>query len=232
MIPHKKILQLPTQNSTVIYEKDNAVKKLNDMGLTIELIHRALAKGVKYQSEKPKNVPILEKNLGLWSGTIMALRDELCPLGWNKDDKFGFNKTYIPNKLVITVSSGDKNVGTLSSPQTKNTKGAVSEAAVDVNTAKQLSLLDFHSYDFVENNRYSLENTPHWFLLYYFDKHILKSELSLPSYFNENTQKITGWSERILFPALTCEEIHQINHPQLTPLCNNNEEVLIVTRKE
>lgn len=227
------IIKLPIKKSTIIYERENAVKKLNDLGLTLEFLQRVLAKGVKYQTEKPVNAPALEKNLGLWSGTITALRDELCPIGWHKDDKFGFNKTFMPGKYAITVSSGDENVGTQINPQTKNAKGAVSEAAVDMNNAQQLTLLDFHSYDYAEtSNKYSLEDMQHWFLLYNFDKYILKGELSLPNYFNESMQKITGWSERILLPPLTLEEIHQINYTQLLPLCNNNEEELIITRKE
>lgn len=234
MIPiDNNILQLPIRKSTIIYEREDAVDKLQSMGLTVEFLQRVLAKGIKYQAEKPKNVPILEKNLGLWSGTIMALRDELCPLGWCKDDKFGFNKTYMPNKYVITVSSGDENVGTMLTPETKNTKGAVSEAAVEVNNSTQLPLLDFHSYDLEgSRNKYALEGMPYWFLLYYFDKYILRGELSLPNYFDEGIQKVTGWAERILFPPLTLEEIHQINYPQLSPLCNNNDEELIITRKE
>ena len=234
MIPiNNNILQLPVRKSTIIYEREDAVKRLKDLGLTIEFLQRVLAKGVKYQAEKPVNAPALEKNLGLWSGTITALRDELCPVGWQKDDKFGFNKTFLPGKYAIAISSGDENVGTQLNPQTKNTKGAVAEAAVEVNNAQQLTLLDFHSYDYVEtNNKYSLEDMQHWFLLYYYDKHILKGELSLPNYFDENMQKITGWSERILLPPLTPEEIHQMNYPQLSPLCNNSEEEIIITRKE
>ena len=232
MIPNN-ILQLPNKKPTVIYEREDAVKRLKDLGLTIEFLQRVLAKGVKYQASKPVNAPALDKNLGLWSGTITALRDELCSIGWHKDDKFGFNKTFYPGKYAIIVSSGNENVGTQHSPQTKNTKGAVSEAAVDMNNAKQIPLFDIHSYDYIEaNNKYFLEDIQHWFLLYYFDKYILRGELSLPNYFNESMQKITGWFERILLPPLTLEEIHQINCTSLSPLCNNSEEELIITKKE
>ncbi|MFA6990185.1 MAG: hypothetical protein WC197_08965, partial [Candidatus Gastranaerophilaceae bacterium] len=147
----------------------------------------------------------MEKNNNFFYSIIRNFRKRMISKGWLYDDSYNLNKTLPQNKKNIFIfSSGDKNVCSIeNTPMTKNKKGEISLAVIEMNNYVQLTLLkDLFPDDSIIFEKYDISETPHWFFLFYKVKDKVKIELSLPEGIDNKTHKIRKWSERIILPKI------------------------------
>lgn len=124
-------------------------------------------------------------------------------MGWSSSDDNNFPLCIHPSgSVVIAVQTGDKDTGiSANNPSNRAAKGTSTEQAIWSNQ-KQLSLFDalpeIPSLD-------GTENRIMWVLLYHLTPSEIRFELSLPS--NIVGGKIRSWQERLVFPAITLDQI-------------------------
>lgn len=185
---------------TLIFKGVEAINKLNEMGITYEILANATSNGYKMKGKKSKYAPPICRSLSFWENTIIMLREQLIEaLGWSICDDYNLNRTISPKKdFAIVISSGNANVGKNANPSTLNKKGQLSAAVVDVNNVVQLSLFPIPS---INAKKYNIERIPHWFLLYYNDGSKIWMELSLPRKLDRNG-RISSWFQRIILEPI------------------------------
>jgi hypothetical protein len=140
----------------------------------------------------------MAKGITAWMKTVRGLRDQLCPLGFQKDDSANFSTVVDPtNSFAIAVAAGDAFTGREDkTPSTLTERGPMTRAAVETN--RQLHLGDiaeaFKKYKPLPAHE-SLET---WYLLYYEDVEAdeIRIELSLPNHMASD--RIVSWLERII----------------------------------
>jgi len=129
---------------------------------------------------------------------IRALRDILCPLGWELHREGNIEMVLAASsQFAITASSGDKNTGrNEDEPQTRNSKGSQTSELVFKNRNQTCLFPEMES----NQPSYDPDRTPTWFLLYHVDsdKDEIRMELSLPIDIDVDTLKVNQWKERII----------------------------------
>jgi len=180
------------------YKDSLANHRLLELGLSPEILVRAVTEGQLAHSNCTENDPRIFSGLAVWARMNRSLREQLIPLGWTKGEKRGQPITLSPEKdVAIVVFSGDDATGCPDRiPQPRNPKGTATLAAVEMN--KQQLIL-FPEY------RHEGKATPDrltWVLLFARDKDFVRCELSLPSAVEKDGTVMT-WAERIILPAIT-----------------------------
>ncbi len=196
---NKNLISDNKENITIIHQKAMALNKLKSLGLTYGILHRTILNGYKQKLMKSKFAMPLDINLATLCGAVVELRNILCKQGWSIDDTCNFNQTISPNKnIILTISSGDFNTGTIRNVATKNKKGAFSHNAVLANQVIQLDILGHNK---IIEQKYKLMK-PHWFLLFFNNGNRIQMELSSPKHISSKNNKIDEWYERILLPPI------------------------------
>lgn len=195
---------------TLIFKGIEAINKLQEMGLTYEILANATSNGYKMKRKKSQYAPPICKSISFWENTIVMLREQLIEsFGWSICDDFNLNRTISPKKdFAIVISSGNANVAKNSNPSTLNKKGQLSAAVVDVNNVVQLSLFPIQS---TKTKKYNVERIPHWFLLYYNDGNKIWMELSLPREIGKDG-RISSWFQRIILEPIEITSNIDIEH--------------------
>ena len=225
------------EKKEIIYKNEEAVLKLKEFGFTYEDIESATIFSIKETNELSKYAYSLEKNTKFFFCMIKNFRKRLCARGWTIDDKYNLNRTLPPNKKIAFVfSSGDKNVCSEHiTPMTKNQKGEVSLATVEMNNIVQLSLLhNLFLNTEITPEKYDIGEIPHWFILFYKNK--IYIEISLPAEIDIKTKKIYKWSQRVILPAIEYKEdlikdFNKLSKNERVSSYHNKEEELNITRK-
>lgn len=221
-----------------IYEGEDAILRLKELGLLFGDIEFVTKEAIKEDNNLSKHAYSMEKNNKFFCSLIRHFREKMSISGWSKDDSYNLNKTLPPDKKNIFIfSSGDKNVCNADDiPMTKNKKGEVSLAVVEMNNSVQLNLLEelFPELQIVPE-KYDIGKSPHWFFLFNKVKNKVKIELSLPEGIDSKTHKICQWVERIILPEIKLNEdiLDEISmHNIRNNSCYNKEDELNITRKK
>lgn len=172
-------------------------------GLEAEHILDVIMQGLSARRSCTRHHPRTYPGLAQWADTVRALRDKTAPMGWSHSDDNNFPLCIHPSgNVVIAVQTGDNDTGiSASNPSNRAAKGLNTEQAIWTNQ-KQLSLFDaFPDTSSVDSN----ENRIMWILLYHVTPYEIRFELSLP--LNIIGGKIRSWQERLVFPAITLDQI-------------------------
>lgn len=170
---------------------------LDSFGLTLTIFQDIGARIFGGYNQATPNDARTAAGTYAYLAAIRALRDILCPLGWQLHRE-GNIEMILPasSQFAITASSGDENTGREENePQTRNSKG---------NQTSELVFNNNQRYLFPEMEptppSYEPEQTPTWFLLYHvdLDRNETRMELSLPINIDIATMKINQWKERII----------------------------------
>lgn len=175
---------------------EEAVGKLADLGLTVEIIERVVRRADAEASMCTALDPPIMEGMTRWARTTRFLREELIPRGWRFDNPRNLPRTIHPGgEFAIVVSTGDELTGLLDAlPATKYLKGEATVRAVEMN--EQLAL-DFPGFDLGQRDGAGEILT--WFLMYRASEDEFRVELSLPDAIADG--RITSWAERVILPA-------------------------------
>lgn len=181
--------------------------RLNEVfGLKAGDIQDVIMQGLYGRKACTRHHPRTYPGLAQWADTVRALRDKTSQMGWSSSDDNNFPLCIHPSgNVVIAVHTGDKDAGiSANNPSNRAAKGINTEQAIWINQ-KQLSLFDalpalpeIQSVD-------GKEDRMMWILLYHVTPYEIRFELSLPS--NMADGKIRSWHERLVFPAITLDQI-------------------------
>jgi hypothetical protein len=175
---------------------EEAVDKLAELGLTVEVIERVIRRADAEASMCTALDPPIMEGMTRWARTTRFLREELIPQGWRFDNPRNLPRTIHPSgEFAIVASTGDDLTGLLDTlPTTKYLKGAATARAVEIN--EQLAL-DFGDFELSDGDGAGEILT--WLLMYHADEDEFRVELSLPDAIVDG--RITGWAERIILPS-------------------------------
>lgn len=188
-----------------VRNEDVEVKSRLDevFGLKADHILDVIMQGLSARRSCTPHHPKTYPGLAQWAETVSALRDITSPMGWSHSDDNNFPLCIHPSgNVVIAVQTGDNDTGiSESNPSNRAAKGLNTEQAIWTNQ-KQLSLFDaFPDTSLIDSN----ENRVMWILLYHVTASEIRFELSLP--LNIIGGKIRSWQERLVFPAITLDQI-------------------------
>jgi hypothetical protein len=177
-----------------VLAEENAVQRLAEFGLTVELVERVVRRADADASMCTYLDPPIMEGLTRWARTNRYLREELIAAGWQFDNPRNLPRTIHPGgEFAIVATTGDDLTGLAELlPATKYAKGGATAAAVELNG--QLTL-DFGDFDFGRDPA-GLQT---WLLLFHTDDEGFRVELSLPDAITDG--RITGWAERIILPS-------------------------------
>ncbi|MCV2886534.1 hypothetical protein OE749_17695 [Aestuariibacter sp. AA17] len=179
-----------------------AKSKLAELGLSREILERAIQEGLFQFKKVTKLHPVTAGGSRAWEEVNASLREQLLQTqaGWNMSHEKGLTLTFNKSLGVnIVVTSGDRHTGIKEGfPKTKNTKGASTQNYVGVNYS-----LFGDDEDVVSIFQEKIDKTETWVLLYHIDTALkqVRFELSLPSGMSGSNGKIRidSWEQRIIF---------------------------------
>jgi hypothetical protein len=176
---------------------DDVADQLAELGLSVDMVHRILARAEADARSCTPNHPVNAEGWFRWANSVCYLREELMPAGWARARSLNFELVVQPGGMVaIAVTAGDEATGCPDvQPRTGNPKGAMTVAAVVANVAQPPQPL----FEVEEFRRRT------WFLLYYRDEREIRAELALPDNVSPGGY-IDSWSERIVIPPYPLDE--------------------------
>jgi hypothetical protein len=174
---------------------DDVADHLAELGLSVRMVHRVLARAEVDARSVTPNHPVNAEGWFRWANSVCYLREELIPAGWVRARSLNFELVVQPGGMVaIAVTAGDEATGRPDvQPRTGNPKGAMTVAAVVANIGPQTL------FEVDEFRRRT------WFLLYHRDEHEIRAELALPDNVSPGGY-IDSWSERIIIPPYPLDE--------------------------
>jgi hypothetical protein len=179
----------------------DVASRLFTIGVSEAQLRDAVARGLNARKLctpfHPPNAPGFYQ----WAEIVVALREVLTPLGWEKDDTGGFSTIVSPDGLLaITVATGDERTARegLPMPATKYRRGAMTHAAVEVNQQLRLDLVT-GKVIFPEEEEQAKRET--WWLLVHTRHDEMRLELSCPKGVGEDG-RIDAWTERVILEPL------------------------------
>lgn len=200
-------------NVMIRKEVDDVDARLAELGLTVKILHTAITQGLLARSETTLNHPPLYAGFVTWGNTVRALREELIPLQWSRNNESNYSRVFNPsNTLAIAVATGDENTGShIESPMTKSPKGSATTNAVEANAAQfSFEGNGFDKIDFTNDDSSEVKT---WLLMFNITKNEVLCELSLPIACNG---KVDGWNERIILSSIPLDPT--MADIQITPL--------------
>ncbi len=182
----------------------SGLERLAELGLSVEVIARALRRGDQQTATCTALDPPIMEGLLRWGRTTAFLREELIPAGWSFDNPRNLARTIHPSgEFAIVIATGDEGTGLAGQEAgPRHAKGYATEQAIHANG--QLSF-EFGSVLHVsqQGQAAGLGALQTWFLLYHAEPDCFRVELSLPEAFEGG--RITRWTERILLPPVPRE---------------------------
>lgn len=170
------------------------------LGLTESALLAAAMQGYLARTNCTANHPPLFPSLFAWAETVRALREQLAPLGWVRNDEKNYSRTVHPEgRIAIAVATGNEATGVSGeSPITKSVKGPSTIEAVEINRL-QMWLLGMEPPTATTDEDESQPTT--WLLLIHHANNEIRSELSQPFEIGSDG-RINGWRERILLQSM------------------------------
>ena len=189
----------------ILYDAPEEIaSRLDQLGVTEVALREAIYQGHLQRTRLTLNHPRTFPGLVMWGEVVAALRDQLRPLDWIRQDVGGFPVTVKETlNLAIAVASGDEATGNpYAHPSNRSKKGRHTVDAIESN--RQMVLL---FEEFMQDVKEDVEGTQTWILMHHTDtsKREIRFELSLPAEIG-NDGKITSWSERILLGSVSFDD--------------------------
>lgn len=173
-----------------------------------DLFYEVLLRGYEARLEITDAFPPTAAGLQQWMYTVAALREELIRRGWQMRNYKNCPWAITADEsLLFGVVTGDFDTGREHGrPSNQAEKGSVLEAAIQQN---QL----FSNEDLSTGSQM-------WVLMYHLERGVngdkeLRAELSMPSMFDRG--KIVDWSERIIFPPISMDDLHNSPGDDIAP---------------
>ena len=191
-------------SAIVLFENpDEITRRLAQLGVNEVVVREAVYQGHLQRTRLTLNHPIIYHGLNMWGEIVAALRDQLRPLGWNRQEIGSFALTvHEDRKLAITVASGDEGTGNPSAhPCNRSKKGRNTVDAIEAN--RQLELFErLPPEDHVDG-----DDKQTWVLMHHTDttRGEIRLELSRPSEIG-NDGKISEWAERIILSSIPFDD--------------------------
>lgn len=195
----------------------SAVNALTRLDLTEDALLAAAMQGYMARANCTANHPPLFPSFVAWGETVRALREQLAPMGWMRNDERNYSRTLHPEgHIAIAVATGNEATGVASeSPITKSVKGPSTIEAVEANRLQAwLPGMEPPSTSVDEDEAQPTT----WLLLIHHAANEIRAELSQP--FEIGTDgRINGWRERILLRSMPLDpEPLAITPPSLPDL--------------
>lgn len=194
-----------------------ALDALTRLGLTESPLLAAAMQGYMARANCTANHPPLFPSFVAWGETVRALREQLAPTGWTRNDEKNYSRTLHPDgHIAIAVATGNEATGVASeSPVTKSVKGPSTIEAVEANRS-QAWLPGMEPSATCLDEDEAQPTT--WLLLIHHAANELRAELSQPFEIGPDG-RINGWRERILLRSVPLDpEVLAITPPSLPDL--------------
>jgi len=186
-----------------VFEGDQAVERLAELGLTPQVLEFALigadAEARTYTALDPPNM----QGMARYSRTVRLLREQLVPLGWTHDNPRNLARTLSPDRRVAVIATlGDAATGVAHGlPSTRYGKGVATVEAVSRNFVQLTLPIDLGDPDPLDSD--TEDGTVTWVLLYHVTDTEIRAELSLPDSMVDGY--IDTWMQRLILPPVTLE---------------------------
>lgn len=183
-------------NTIVLFDNPAEIAgRLEQLGVKEEVLREAVRQGHLQRARLTLNHPVLYHGSNMWGETVAALREQLRPLGWVRQDIGCYALTvHEEHQLAITVASGDEGTGNPSAhPCNRSKKGRNTVDAIEAN--RQIEMFELPPPE-SQDDGYDKQT---WMLMHYTDtlKGEIRLELSRPSSISKDG-KISEWAERII----------------------------------
>ena len=203
-------------SAMVLFDNSQEIaNRLEQLGLNEAALREAVYQGHLQRTRLTLNHPIIYHGLNMWGEVVAALREQLRPLHWVREDIGGYALTvHEERKLAITVASGDEGTGSPSAhPSNRAKKGRNTVEAIEAN--RQLEL-----FEQLPPEAAAEEGRQTWALMHHTDtaRGEIRVELSRPSSIGGDG-KITAWAERIILASIPFDddlvEIYPLSGPDI-----------------
>lgn len=173
--------------------------RLEELSLSIEVLHEAIKAGEMYRSDCTENDPLSLPGFIAWGKTVRSLREILVLSGWTRLNDHGMPLVVSPEgDFALGVTTGNIDTGNPEAvPKTRNSKGPATEAAVRLNGQM---CFGFYKETIREVSPIQSDRLT-WLLLVSRRSEEIRCELSLPSEIGED-QRVENWNERIILPPV------------------------------
>lgn len=190
-------------NATVLFDNPEVIAdRLQQLGLDEALLREAVYQGHLQRARLTLNHPFIYHGLNMWGEVVAALRDQLRPLEWVRQDIGSYALTvHEERKLALTVASGDEGTGNpLAHPTNRSRKGRNTVDAIEAN--RQLELFEQLPPESDKD-----EGNQTWVLMHHTDhaRSEIRVELSRPLSIGKDG-KITAWAERIILGSIQFDD--------------------------
>jgi hypothetical protein len=191
-------------NAIVLFDKPAEISnRLAQLGVNEGALREAVYQGHLQRTRLTLNHPVIYHGLNMWGEIVAALRDQLRPLDWIRQEIGNFALTvHEERKLAIAVASGDEGTGKPSAhPCNRSKKGRNTVDAIEAN--RQLELFE----RLPPENQVDGDDKQTWVLMHHTDttQREIRLELSRPSEIG-NDGKISEWAERIILGSIPFDD--------------------------
>lgn len=190
-------------NATVLFDNpEDIASRLEQLGVNEGVLREAIYQGHLQRTRLTLNHPVIYHGLNMWGEVVAALREQLRPLKWVREDIGSYALTANEElKLAISVASGDEATGNPSAhPSNRSRKGRNTVEAIEAN--RQLELFEqLPPEDQVEEGKQT------WVLMHHTDtsRGEIRVELSRPSRIGKDG-KINEWAERVILNSIPFDD--------------------------
>ncbi|MAY26417.1 MAG: hypothetical protein CMK02_09000 [Polycyclovorans sp.] len=191
-------------NAIVLFENtDEIASRLDQLEVNEVALREAVYQGHLQRTRLTLNHPTIYHGLNMWGEIVAALREQLRPLGWTRQEVGSYALTVHEERgLAITVASGDEATGNPSAhPCNRSKKGRNTVEAIEAN--RQLELFEKLPPDIQDE----ADGKQTWVLMHHTDtvRGEIRLELSRPSSIGKDG-KISEWSERIILGSIPFDD--------------------------
>lgn len=191
-------------NAIVLFENtDEIASRLDQLEVNEVALREAVYQGHLQRTRLTLNHPTIYHGLNMWGEIVAALREQLRPLGWTRQEVGSYALTAHEERgLAITVASGDEATGNPSAhPCNRSKKGRNTVEAIEAN--RQLELFEKLPPDIQDE----ADGKQTWVLMHHTDtvRGEIRLELSRPSSIGKDG-KISEWSERIILGSIPFDD--------------------------
>lgn len=191
-------------NAIVLFENtDEIASRLDQLEVNEVALREAVYQGHLQRTRLTLNHPTIYHGLNMWGEIVAALREQLRPLGWTRQEVGSYALTVHEERgLAITVASGDEATGNPSAhPCNRSKKGRNTVEAIEAN--RQLELFEKLPPEIQDE----ADGKQTWVLMHHTDtvRGEIRLELSRPSSIGKDG-KISEWSERIILGSIPFDD--------------------------
>lgn len=191
-------------SAIVLFENtDEIASRLDQLEVNEVALREAVYQGHLQRTRLTLNHPTIYHGLNMWGEIVAALREQLRPLGWTRQEIASYALTIHEERgLAITVASGDEATGNPSAhPCNRSRKGRNTVEAIEAN--RQLELFEKLPPE-IQDEAYGKQT---WVLMHHTDMVCgeIRLELSRPSSIAKDG-KISEWSERIILGSIPFDD--------------------------